>query len=232
MTLNFTDRKFKLVAAGLVIAYILIQCFQEYVFRTIPPPTNVAEELFQGAMPLHRWRSILLLLSFFGLMYAFFVISLHNFKRNAMLSLIAFVGFFIFCSLEIGIRSVEFFYTQIQLPELLLQAKEDALKNSIIDKYSVFQSIQMSLYFPLMIAQGIASVILLGAFSDKSKINLLIKIAFGLNAFRLATRLFAMTFHVNWFDSFGGDLYLPFVIAIYGLIAIWLLKAKEENSTT
>jgi hypothetical protein len=227
-TINFTNRKSRLVAAVFCVAYILIQSFQEYVFRTIPAPNNLTEELLQGAMPMHISRSMLLLLSFFPMIYIFLVIILHDFRKNALLFTVAFIGLFIFCFLEIGIRSIEFFYTQLQMPTAFLQTKDEAVKNSIINNYSVFQSVQIALYFPLMLTQAIASAIISFAFSARPKINSFVKTAFALNAFRLAGRLTAMVFHVSWFDSFSGNLYLPFVIIIFGLITIWLIKVKDE----
>jgi hypothetical protein len=229
---SFTNKKSRLIAAGFAIAYILVQCFQEYVFRVIPVPANSTEELLQGAMHLHIWRSMLLLLSFFTLIYIFFVICLQNFRKNPTHSFLAFLGFLIFCFLEIGIRSVEFFYIQLQMPADFLQAKDDMLKNSIIDKYLVFQSVQAALYFPLMLSQAIASLIVAISYSGKPKINLLIKVALAINAIRLTGRLSAMTFHISWFDSFSGILYIPFVIVIFGLISVWLIKIKDENITS
>jgi hypothetical protein len=228
--ISFTNKKLRIIAAGFAIIYILVQGFQEYVFGIIPVPNNSTEELLQGSMLLHIWRSTLLLLSFFLLIYVFLIICLQNFKKNAILSLAAFIGFMIFCFLEIGIRSIELFYTQLQMPTLYLQLKEEALKNSIIDKYMVFQSVQTALYFPLMLSQGIASLIMTISFSIKQKINILIKIAFAINTIRLAGRLLAITFHINWFDSFSGALYFPFVVIIFGLISVWLIKVKDENT--
>ncbi|MEJ7643427.1 MAG: hypothetical protein WKF87_02420 [Chryseolinea sp.] len=226
--INFTTQKIRLVAALFCVAYILIQSFQEYVFRTIPAPNNLTEELLQGAMPIHISRSMLLLLSFFTMIYIFLVIILHDFRKNILLFAIAFLGLFIFCFLEIGIRSIELFYTQLQMPAAFLQTKDQDVKNSIISNYSAFQSVQTALYFPLMLTQAIASAIISFVFSPRPKINFLIRTAFALNAFRLVGRLTAMFFDVNWFDSFSGGLYLPFTIVIFGLITIWLIKAKDQ----
>lgn len=224
-----TTRKAWLTAAIFCIAYILIQSFQEYVFRTIPPPKDPTEELLQGRLPLHIWRSALLLLSFFPLLYVFLVIVLSNFRGNPILFSTAFIGLFIFCFLEISIRSVELFYIQIQLPDALLAAKDAAVRNSILDRFSLFQSIQQALYFPLMLAQAISSFILAIAFSRKPPSNWMIKTAFAINAFRLAGRIIAMTFHVSWFNSFSGSLYLPFVVIIFGLMTVWLLKTRHPR---
>src|SRR5436189_138996 len=116
MTNPSPGKRNRLVAAGLCLAYILIQCFQEYVFKTIPEPTTDAEALLQGAMPLHLWRSLLLLLSFFAMVYILAVIIIHEFKRAPLWYSLAAIGFLTFCCLEITIRSVEYFYIQHQLP--------------------------------------------------------------------------------------------------------------------
>jgi hypothetical protein len=83
-----------------------------------------------------------------------------------------------------------------------------------------------------MLSQTISSIIISIIFPATPKINMLIKIAFGINAFRLIGRIAAMLFKVKWFDSFSGDLYLPFVIVIFGLMAYWLLYSKDSVQHT
>jgi hypothetical protein len=227
----FMTKKARVIAALFCILYILFQVFQEYVFRTIPIPQTLEEELVQGAMPLHILRSTLLLLSFFFLIYVYLVIILREFSNNVLLFTLAFLGLFIFCCLEIGIRSVELFYTQLSLPRLFAETDEEAFRKVILNNFTFFQSVQVALYFPLMLSQASASVILTFAFSSRPRINMLIISAFGLNAFRLVGRLLGMTFHVTWFDIFSAELYLPLVAIIFGLIVFWLLKVRDAVTT-
>jgi hypothetical protein len=227
-TLNFVNGKARGIAATFCIAYVLIQVFQRFVFMSIPQPKNIAEELILGSMPIHIWRSTLLLLSFFALIYVYAVIVFHEFRKSVLLFTIAFIGLLIFCFLEIGIRSVELFYIQLQLPQEYISAENELVKNSILDKYVAFQSVQSALYFPLLFSQAISSVIVAWLFSSKPKLNYLIKIAFAVNAIRLAGRLGGMFLHVKWLNSFSSTLYLPLVILIFGLLIIWFIKGKQD----
>jgi|SRR5688572_11255453 len=229
-SLNFENGKIRRIAATFCVAYILIQVFQRFVFMSVPQPKNFAEELVLGSMPIHIWRSTLLLLSFFALIYVYAVIVFHEFKKSVLLYTTAFIGLLIFCFLEIGIRSVELFYTQIQLPTEFVNAKDELVKNSILDKYAAFQSIKGALYFPLLFSQGISSAIIAYLFSTKQKENYLIKVAFGVNAVRIAGRLGGMFLHVKWLDSFSGTLYLPLVIIIFGLLVFWFIKSKPDRT--
>lgn len=225
---NLTTKTSRRIAALFCIAYILVQSFQHYVLEVIPQPSGIAEELLQGSMSLHKWRSLLLLFSFFPMIYIFAVVIYYEIRKNTLLYSIALIGFLIFCFLEIGIRSVEYFYFQLQLPMEYINATNEITKSSIVKQFSIFQSVQIALYFPLMLSQTIASAILAFLFSSTPKINYLVKIAFGINAFRLTGRLIAMLFNVNWFDSFSGVLYLPFVIIIFGSVGYWLFNAKDS----
>jgi hypothetical protein len=210
---------------------MIIQIFQLYVVKTLPETNSISEEFLQGRAAINIWRSLVLLLSFIPLIYTFLIICSHNLKYNFALTIYAFLGLFMFCFLEITIRSIELFYTQLILPSSYLQATNLNEKKVLLDNYSAFQSVQYALYFPLMLTQAIGSIILSIIFSNRQKVNLLLKTAFALNAIRLAGRLIGMFLHINWFDSFSGSLYLPSIIIIYGLITVWLIKVKDEDVT-
>jgi len=220
-------RKVKTIGAFICIGFIFIQSFQAYVFSTNVSPANVAEELMQGATAAHKWRSFLLLLSHMSIIYTFSYIVISEIRKNIFLYSLALIGLLIFCSLEIGIRSVEYFYFQLKAPIEYLNTQSQLEKYAVLERFSTFKSIQISLYFPLLLSQAISSIIIFINFPAVPRINLLIKIAFGLNAFRLIGRIASMHFNLSWFDSLNGDLYLPMIIIIYGLLTYWFLFSKE-----
>lgn len=220
-------RNTRVVAAIFCIAYILIQSFQQYVFSLMPGKTSMTEELLLGSMNIHLWRSFLLLISFFLLVFVFNAVVLYCYNKFKFFSIIALIGFLIFCCLEIGLRSVELFYVQIELPRNYSNAATSTIKLTVIDNYNVFRSVQAALYFPLMLSQAVSSLLVAIIFPVRSKINLMIKVAFILNAVRLAGRLLGMYAGIHWLDNLSGTLYLPFVIIIYGLMAGWFLFAKD-----
>lgn len=225
-----TSKRARLIAAIIAFAYIFIQSFQFYVFTVLPPTNSPTDEFLQGSLSINLWRATLLLLSFWGLMYVFLVVCVQNLKRNFTASVFAFLGFFIFCLLEVCLRSIELFYLQIQLPAVYQQTVSAAEQKVITDLVANFQSVQLALYFPLMLSQMIASVVLAATFERNVRLNYLIIFAFALNGLRLLARILGMFSHINWFDSFSNSLYLPFVFVIFGFIGIWLLLTKSEVS--
>lgn len=207
------------VAATIVVAYILIQTFQEIVFRTLGEPSDPAAELLQGPAPLNVARATLLLVSFFGLAFVFLVVCAHDRARRPLASAAAFLGLFTFCLIEIGLRSVELWWVFARLPQEYARAPAAAL-----DKMATFQAIQTSLYFPLMLAQLLGSAILALGFPRTPRRNMLIVVAFGANAVRLACRLAGMFLHISAVDVLSGPLYLPLVVVVYLPIAVWLRR--------
>lgn len=222
-----TSKRARLVAAAVAFAYILIQSFQSYVLWILPQANSPAEAFLQGSLSINLWRSTLLLLSFWGLLYLFLVLSLENLKRNYAATIFAFLGFFIFCLLEMCLRSVELFYLQIQLPAVYGHAASLDEQKAIMDFVARFESVQRALYFPLMFSQMIGSALLSTTFSREQRMNYLIVFALGLNALRLIARICGMFLHVSWLDAVSNQLYLPFVYVIFGSIGIWLLLTKD-----
>ncbi len=218
------------MAAVLAFAYVLAQTFQAYVLSVLPPAGSPAEELLQGSLSLNLWRAALLLLSFWGLMYVFLVICVQNLKRHYPATIVAFLGFFIFCSLEIGLRSVELFYLQIHLPSVFRQAAGAAEQKAILEWAAGFRSVQMALYFPLLFSQMIGSVILAATFERRIRINYLIMGAMAINALRLLGRILGMFLHVHVLDWFSASLYLPLVYVIFGLMMTWLWLTKKNRA--
>lgn len=222
-----------LIAAFICILYIAVQCFQEYVFQTIPQPQNIVDELNQGFHTLHLIRSALLLLIFFVLVYVYAVIVYTDFNSNRLMYSLAFIAMLFFCLIEIGLRSIEFFYIQIDLVWNYMLSKGQAGKETALENFNLFKLVQRSLYFPLLISQLIGSIIIARLFSVKPKFNILIKFAFGLNACRLLLRVGEIFLYMSFLDHINGILYLPLAFIIYGSIAIWLfIKPRQPIHNT
>ena len=227
MTTSLSKRSY-LRAAFICILYIVIQCFQEYVFQTVPQPQNIEEELNQGFHTLHLIRSALLLSIFFVLVYVYAVVVYCDFNNNRLMYSLAFIAMLFFCLLEIGLRSIEFFYIQIDLVWNYMLSKGQEGKKIALQNFNLFKSVQRSLYFPLLISQLIGSIIIARLFPIKPKVNTLIKLAFGLNACRLLLRVGEMFFYMKFLDHINGILYLPLAFIIYGSIAIWLFNKTQQ----
>jgi hypothetical protein len=224
------EKPVRIAAAVIALVYIGIQGFQEYVFAQFPSPATPKEELLQGFHPLHLTRSWLMLFAMFGLLFLYLVICSLAAKVNRFWARFAFSGVFIFLFLEIILRSIELFYTQQYLPKQALTSNEEALIG-IIDKMQTFQTIQASLYFPLIFSALIAYVILFFLFAGGEKVNRLIRFVMAVNILRSFWRLLSDYGNVSWLQgNLYNRIYFAMVVLLFGLTAVWLFKKKENGN--
>ena len=224
------EKPVRIAAAVIALVYIGIQGFQAYVFAQFPSPSSPKEELLQGFHPLHLIRSWLMLFAMFGLLFLYLVICSLAAKVNRFWARFAFSGVFIFLFLEIMLRSIELFYTQQYLPKQALTSNEQALIG-IIDKMQTFQTIQVSLYFPLIFSALIAYVILFFLFAGGEKVNRLIRFVMMVNILRSFWRLLSDYGNISWLQgNLYNRIYFALVVLLFGLTAWWLLKKKENGN--
>lgn len=221
--------KMKWACLILCLSYILVQTFQWWVFSKAPEGNDPASSFLFDAEPASVWRSWLMLLSMFSLLYIHFVLSWQNYQANPVTSSIAFTGFFTFFLLEVVLRSIELFYIQIELPrEYLQNAAID--KESILSVVSQFSKIQSAVYFPLGISWMVGSFLIGFIFPSNPKFNYLIKIAFWFNGIRIALRSATVYLGLTLFpDSLYGTLYLPMVFVVFGLSGAWFWMSIRKG---
>jgi hypothetical protein len=171
-----------------------------------------------------------MLFAMFGLLFLYLVICSLAAKANRFWARFAFSGVFIFLSLEIMLRSIELFYTQQYLPEQALKSNEQVLI-SIIDKMQTFQTIQASLYFPLIFSALIAYVILFFLFAGGEKVNRVIRFVMAVNILRSLWRLLSDYGNISWLQgNLYNRIYFAMVVVLFGLTAWWLFKKKENGN--
>lgn len=225
------NSKLKIIAAAIAVLYIGVQIFQWFVFTKIPITGNNVTDFINGSNSWSIYRSSFMLMSMFGLLFIYFVICLDGFLYNKALSLLAFLGFFIFTFFEIMIRSVELFYIQIYLPSEYLSTADKPGKSSIISIYEGFQQVEFALYFPLGIAQLLGSILLFYVFPSSPRVHYLIKITLLLNALRLALRMLTTYLKINILpDPVYDAIYLPMVFVFFSLTAAWLFKTAKVKT--
>lgn len=222
-------KTFRIAAGVLVIIYICVQAFQNYVFSAFGVPANACEELLQGAASLHVTRSTLMLISIFALIFMWWVICVQGIRRNSFLALIAFFGFFMFGMFEVALRSVELFWTQIQLPAEYLKATGPLVHAAILDKFTTFQSIQGALYFPLMFGPFLAYFAVFFLFPSNQRIHRALKFTIAFAAARTGMRLlgYAGIHLVN--DATYMKFYFAMVLIEYLPRAYWLFRVKDDD---
>ena len=129
-----------------------------------------------------------MLLSFFGLAYLFLVVCGIVHRRRPALGIAAFLGFFVFCLLEVQLRSVELFYVCLELPSRYRAATSAAGRTLALQAQSTFDAVQHALYFPLGLSWMVGSILVCAGLSTKGP-DRLAQWAFGLNALRLLLRM-------------------------------------------
>ena len=226
MTLERTvlDRRLRRAAAAVALVYVAIQAFQEYVFRAVGEGATPAEALALGAHPLQLARSTAMLAAMFGLVFFYAVICLQRARERPVLAGFTFLAFLGFGGLEIGLRSVELIWTQLELPAAYARAADPA----ILERVATFGSVQRALYLPLGLAVLIGSVLGAWLFATGRRLDRVVQAAFVLNTLRNATRM--ITVYIGWplFPAAAYDAaYFAMVVAFYGPIAYWLIRRDD-----
>jgi hypothetical protein len=213
-------KRLRIAAAVVALIYVGVQAFQDYVFRTLPAPASPADELMAGAHTLHVVRSTLMLFSMFGLLFIFGVIVLAGARRRPVVAGAAFLSYFVFFLLEIGLRSTELFWIQLQLPAAYAASHDPAL----VGQMQTFQAVQGALYFPLGFSTLIGSVLMLFLFEVPPARNWVIRVVFAWNVLRIAAR--QLTGYAG-IPLLPGDvydaIYLPLVVVAFYVPAAWWL---------
>lgn len=224
-----SGRVFRIAAGVLVLCYICVQAFQAYVFGAFGAPANAGEELSQGAAGLHITRSSIMLLAIFALIFMWWVICAQGLRKKPALALIAFFGFFMFGMFEVALRSVELFWTQIQLPSDFLKAVDSAARAAILDKFATFQSIQGALYFPLMFGPFLAYFAVFFLFPSNQRIHWALKFSIAFAAARTGVRLLGYAGIHLVSDATYAQYYFAMVLIEYLPRAYWLFRVKDED---
>lgn len=220
------DRRLRLAAAAVALVYIAIQAFQEYVFRATGDGATPAAALALGAHPLQLARSTAMLAAMFGLVFLYTVICLQRVRERPVLAGFMFLAFLLFGCLEIGLRSVELIWTQIELPAAYARTADPA----ILERAATFASVQRALYLPLGLAVLIGSVLGAWLFASGRRIDRIVQVVFVLNALRNATRL--ITVYIGWplFPAAAYDAaYFAMVLAFYVPVAYWLIRRDDAG---
>lgn len=217
-------KRLRIAAAVVAIAYIAIQGFQEVVLRSLGEPATPAEALALGGHPLQIARSTAMLAAMFGLIFLYGAICVQRARQRPVLAGFTFLAFLLFGWLEIGLRSVELIWTQLELPAAYARAPDPA----ILDRVALFGSVQHALYLPLGFAVLVGSVLGAWLFATGRALDRVIQVVFVLNAVRNATRL--LTVYAGWplFPAAAYDAaYFAMVVAFYGPVAYWLVKRDD-----
>ena len=222
-----TGRRHRVAAAVAAVVYIGVQAFQAYVYAVLPAAATSAEELVQGAETLHVARSVAMLLAMFGLVFIYTVIALQRIRTRPVQAGFAIACFFLFGLLEIGLRSVELFWTQIQLPAAYASSHDPA----ILDQLATFQSVQAALYFPLQLSTLIGSVVMFVMFAPPPRIHWVIRAAFALNIARIAARMATSYLAIPLLPTaFYEQVYFVLVVLFYAPVAYWLFALRSDDA--
>jgi len=210
-------------AAVVAVLYIGVQAFQDYVYRTLPTPTTPVEELLQGGEPLHVVRSAAMLFAIVGAVFVYAAVAACRVRARPLVGGVALACFYTFGLLELGLRSVELFWVQLQLPAEYAARPDPA----IVERFTTFQAIQGALYFPLLLAMLIGSLAIVALAKPPPRIDRVLQVAFALNALRIAARMLTEYAGIAVFPSAAYEqLYLAIVVAVHAPIAYWFVRVR------
>lgn len=225
----FDSRLHRRAAAVVALGYTAVQSFQWFVFAQLPEAGNATQALLQGPHPLNLARAVSMLFSFFGLAYLFLVTCFLLARQRPALALAAGLGFFVFCLMEIQLRSVELFHVYLALPAQFEAAGTAIEQARVLQAKANFEQIQHALYFPLGLSWLIGSALIAIGLRG-SRWDWLACWAFGLNALRLLLRMIDVYVLGPHFDALYGTLYLPLVYLSFVPLALWLWR-RDEHAT-
>jgi hypothetical protein len=220
------SRRIRVTAGIVALAYIAIQVLQEYIYRTLSAPTTSVEELLAGAHPLHVTRSALMLFGIAGATFVYIAVPLHRVRARPVAAGVAIAAFGVWAIFELGLRSVELFWTQLQLPAAYA-ATHDA---GIVEQLTTFSAVQAALYVPLMGASLVGSVAMV-LVARRTGDRLLVAV-FAFNALRVVVRMLSAYAGVPLLPAGVYDqVYLGIVVIVHGPLAYWLMRVAPEVVT-
>ena len=221
--MTMVRREVRIAAAAISIGYIAIQGFQEYVYRTLPATQTSAEELLQGGEPLHVARSAAMLFAILGAVFVYATLAVSRIRARPVAGGVALACFYTFGLLELGLRSVELFWAQLQLPAAYAASQDPA----ILDRFTTFQAVQGALYFPLQLAGLIGSIAMVWLARPPPRIDRVLQVVFVFNAARIAARMLTSYAQIPLLPTdIYEQIYMVFVVAIHGPIAYWLARVR------
>jgi len=147
-------------------------------------------------------------------------------RERPVLAGFTFLAFLLFGFLEIGLRSVELFWTQIDLPAAYVRAPDPA----ILARVATFAAVQHALYVPLGLSVLIGSVLGTWLFASGRRIDRIVQVVFAIHALRSIARMLTVYVGLPLFPAAAYDAaYFPLVIVFYAPVAYWLVRRDDDG---
>jgi hypothetical protein len=217
----------KRVSIFFLVAYLLAQIFQQYVFLTLPTPSNPVEAIARATTFLDQTRSLLILSSFFGLTVSFTFICRQKMKSAPKPATVALIFLILFCFLEITYRSIELFAVHQTWASQFVNATDEFEKGRLLDKITTFNTIVRAVYFPLLLSQMVGSLFLLATTFAGAQGDKYLRASMAVNSLRLAARLGGGYLGISWLEPFNNQLYFPSITLVLVLLIIYCFKSED-----
>ncbi len=221
-----------LLVAGAAVAtlYVAAQIFQRWVFAAaLPEAPDFAAEMARRLLPVERARQAVVLVSLALVPIAYAALAAARFRIAPGASLVGVAFGTLFSGFEALYRSVELFAGSGWAAAWL--ASGDALERAAIGgRFALLDEAVSALYFPLLLAHGIASVAFAAALGRaRAPLDRALAVALAANAVRALLRVLQMHAGVAALADANRALYLPITLATYGLLAAWLARAAAAQ---
>lgn len=212
-------------AAVIIFIYMLAMIFKGYLFQIFPATEEgPLEEVSRIGIPPLLLSSFLMLILSFAILYPVLVICKYHYTTSPIAAIIIFLGIFFSSLTEIILEARYLFRMVLVLGPMLRNTDGPHLREDVMREVDNFLNLRRNLNFPVTVAQIISSIMLVVTFSRQLKINLLIRLAFGINAVYMIIHLGCLFMSLYEPINYNSTLHLPIALFIYGLVLVWFIR--------
>jgi len=217
-----------LLFAGAAVAtiYVAAQIFQRWVFvAALPEAPDLAAEMARRLLPVERARQAAVLLSLALAPVAYAALATARFRVAPGASFAGLVFGALFSGFETAYRSIELFAGG-RWAEAWLAGGDALERAALAGRFTIFEEAVTALYFPLLLAHGIASAAFAAALRGACRpLDRALALALAANSVRALLRMLQTHAGIAALGEANRALYLPVTLATYGLLAAWLARA-------
>jgi hypothetical protein len=206
--------------------YLLAQAFQQYVLLAGPLASvaGLEQSIVAGQHTLNYVRYGLIYASMFLMVPVFVIVCLSFRKSHPVASTTALVFFVLFCTFEIGYRSVHLFQVAGAWGKEFVLADTIA-RATLLPRFQLFYQTVNALYVPLLLCLLAGSACL--AWVAFQSGNRLLFLAMIISAIQQLSRLAGYT-PLHFLDVFTGIWYFVLVLFSFGLMIAWVARLPQR----
>jgi hypothetical protein len=215
-----------LLATACLALYLGAQILQ-LVLRVwiLPAPGSAHEEMLARLGPAETLRATVLLLSHFCLVPVYVAVALRRWGHAPGAAACGVVFGAAFVLFEVSYRTVDLFLVSHGWAAAYTTADAGA-RTLLLERTALWEQAVGAWYFALLAAHLLASIgfLVAAARRERGAWDLLLQLAFALNALRLIGRILASWPGMAWLKPLSGSFYFPPMASFLLLLIVWLAR--------